>query len=227
MRTTRSVRLTIGIICILGIIAYGIAFVSQCRSDLFAAAHFKAAFVGLIIGAGIWLVLGRKLAFFSVFEHELTHLIFSILMFQKPSSFYASERRGHVSCDRGNFVDGLAPYYFPTFSYLLLALYPLLKPSAHPVFFPVLGLTTGYHVISNIGEFRPSESDIRRYGVLFSFVFCLFIGILTLGFLLGFITGGFGGGVGFIREGWHQAIGVIAYLVGLIWNTISKLVSAM
>jgi hypothetical protein len=219
------VRRIIVIGSIMGFIAYGLATVSLCRSSLFDDTRFTAALVGFAAGAVIWLILGRRLVFFSVFEHELTHLVFSIFMFQKPRSFYASERRGHVSCDRGNFIDGLAPYYFPTFSYLLLALYPLLRPSAYMVFFPALGLTTGYHFVSNIGEFKPSESDIRRYGVGFSFVFCLFAGTLTLGFLLAFTAGGFGGAITFIKAGWHQAGGITVYLLKYVWAAISHLLS--
>lgn len=219
------IRRVVVIGSILGFLAYGLAVFSLCRSSLFDDTRFTAAFVGFTAGAFIWLILGRRLVFFSVFEHEFTHLVFSILMFQKPRSFYASERQGHVSCDRGNFIDGLAPYYFPTFSYLLLAFYPLLRPSAYMVFFPALGLTTGYHLVSNIGEFKPGESDIRRYGVGFSLVFCLFAGTLTLGFLLAFTAGGFGGAVAFIKAGWHQAGGIIVYLLKLVWAGMSHLLS--
>jgi hypothetical protein len=193
----------------------------MCRTGLFEIPQFKAAFIGFVAGAGLWLVLGRRLNFFSVFEHELTHLIFSLLMFQRPSSFYASEKRGHVACDRGNFIDGLAPYFFPTFSYILLALYPLLKPSAHTVFFPLLGFLTGYHIVSNIAEFKPRESDIRKCGTLFSFVFCLFAGIVTFGFLLAFVTGGFGGGLRFLLRGVVQAGTMILFVIGSVQNLIS------
>ena len=143
-------------------------------------------------------------------------------MFQKPSSFYASEKRGHVSCDKGNFIDGLAPYFFPTFSYILLALYPLLKPSAHAFFFPLLGFLTGYHTVSNIGEFKPRESDIRRYGPLFSFVFCIFSGILAFGFLLAFVAGGFRGGLRFLTGGLGQAGNMVLYLARSVQGLFSQ-----
>ncbi len=215
----------VGMLSILGFAAYGTAAISLCKSGLFDDTRFTSAFVGFATGAGIWIILGRRLSFFSVFEHEFTHLVFSILMFQKPRSFYASEKRGHVSCDRGNFVDGLAPYYFPTFSYLLLAVYPLLKPGAYMVFFPALGLTVGYHLVSNIGEFRLTESDIRRYGVGFSLVFCLFAGTLTLGFLLAFTTGGFGGAAGYLKAGWHEVGSILVYLAKLAWMGITHLLA--
>jgi hypothetical protein len=217
------VRRIVAIVSLVGLVGYSVVFVSLCTSGLFEIDNFRAAFLGLLIGVGLWIILGRRLNFFSVFEHELTHLIFSLVMFQKPRSFYASERRGHVTCERGNFIDGLAPYYFPTFSYLILALYPLLKPTAHPYFFPVLGFTTGYHIVSNIAEFKPRESDIRRYGVAFSLVFCLFAGVLTVGFLLGFVKEGFGGGLDFIAAGWRAVGAMMLALLRRAWGLLADL----
>jgi hypothetical protein len=214
-------KTAVGIIAVAGAVAYGATVFFMCQADLFEIPQFKRAFIGFILGAGLWLVLGRRLSFFSVFEHELTHLVFSLLMFQKPSSFYASEKRGHVSCDRGNFIDGLAPYFFPTFSYFLLALYPLLKPSAHGVFYPALGFLTGYHIISNIGEFKPRESDIKKCGALFSLVFCLFAGIVTFGFLLAFVIGGFSGGARFLLRGVVQAGTMLVFVIGSVQSLIS------
>jgi hypothetical protein len=216
-----ALKTVLGIISVIGSIAYGLTIIFTFQTGLFEIPQFKAAFIGFVVGAVIWLVLARRLNFFGVFEHELTHLIFSLLMFQKPSSFYASERRGHVACDKGNFIDGLAPYFFPTFSYILLALYPLLKPSAHGVFFPLLGFLTGYHIISNIAEFKPRESDIRKHGPLFSFVFCLFAGIVSFGFLLAFVIGGFGGGARFLLRGVIQIGATIVFVGGYIQNLIS------
>ena len=202
-------KFIIGLISLIGTMAYGIAVVKLYDSGLFAIPQIKGAFIGFVVGAGLWVILGRKLSFFATFEHELTHLIFSILMFQRPRSFYASERRGHVSCDTGNFIDGLAPYYFPTFSYMLLGAYPLLKSSSHAYFFPLLGFFTGYHLVSNIAEFEVRQSDIRRSGVLFSIVFCIFAGMLTFGFLMAFVIGGFRGGLDFVAQGWHNTVDVL------------------
>jgi hypothetical protein len=217
------VKRIVALVSLIGFAGYAVVFMSLCNSSLFETGNFRAAFLGLLVGAGVWLVLGKRLNFFGVFEHELTHLIFSLLMFQKPRSFYASERRGHVKCERGNFVDGLAPYYFPTFSYLMLVLYPLLKPTAHPYFFPVLGFTTGYHIVSNVAEFKPHESDVRRYGIGFSLVFCLFAGTLTVGFLLGFVRAGFTGGLEFLAAGWRQAGSMLLLLLKWLWNLLANL----
>jgi hypothetical protein len=205
-------KLLLGILSVLGATAYGSALVRLYDPAMFEAPQVRAASIGLAAGGLLWLALGRKLRFFGVFEHELTHLVFGLLMFQKPRSFYASEYRGSVTSDRGNFLDGLAPYFFPTYSYLLLALYPALRPEALKFFYPVLGLLTGYHVVSNLGEFKPAESDIRKYGVAFSLLFCAFAGILTLGFLMAFVKSGPGGGLQFIKSGPSELVRIAGHL---------------
>lgn len=212
-------KFIIGLISVIGAVAYGIALAGLYDSGLFAIPQFKAAFIGFVIGAGVWAALGRRLGFFGTFEHELTHLIFSILMFQRPSSFYASEKRGHVSCDSGNFIDGLAPYYFPTFSYILLGLYPLLKSTSHAYFYPLLGFLTGYHLVSNITEFELRQSDVRKSGALFSIVFCTFAGILAFGFIVAFVISGFRGGLDFLAAGWHNTGDLAQSAVRLIATT--------
>jgi hypothetical protein len=194
-------KIVIGIISVVGSMAYGKAVWGLLDPSLLEVPQVRAALLGFLIGATAWALLGRKLAFFGVFEHELTHLVFGLIMFQRPRSFYASERRGHVTSQGGNFVDNLAPYYFPTFSYMLLAVFPLLKPGAHPYFYSLLGLVTGYHLVSNVAEFGFRHSDIRRSGPLFSLVFCIFAAVMAFGFLTAFIIGNFRGGLDFLAAG--------------------------
>jgi hypothetical protein len=224
MKRRRLAKTIIGTAAAIGSVAYGKALIDWYDPSVFAVPHVRAAAISMAAGALIWLIIGRWLRFFAVFEHELTHLIFSVLMFQRPRSFYASDQRGHVASDRGNFLDELAPYFFPTYSYMLLAIYPVLRPSAYPYFYPALGFLTGYHIISNLGEFKPREYDIRCCGLAFSFMFCLFAGILTLGFIIAFIPGGFSGGVDFLRAGAEEAVGLLRLAGELARQAFSYLI---
>jgi hypothetical protein len=198
-------RFVVGMVSIVGSVGYGATLWRLWDLDLLALPHFRSALFGFVLGAALWVVFRKRLSFFGVFEHELTHLIFGLLMFQRPRSFYASDRKGHVTTEGSNFIDNLAPYYFPTFSYILLAVFPLLRTGAHAYFYPLLGFLTGYHLISNITEFGIRQPDIRRSGVVFSIVFCIFAGILTFGFLAAFVIRGFHGGLDFLALGWHTA----------------------
>jgi hypothetical protein len=204
------VKLVLGLVSLAGTAVFGQVLWHLWQPGLLELPHFRGALAGFLLGAVVWAVWRKRLGFFGVFEHEITHMIFGLLMFQRPRSFYASDRKGHVTTEGSNFVDILAPYYFPTFSYMLLAVYPLLKPGAHPYFFPVLGVVTGYHLISNITEFGFAQPDIRRSGAAFSVVFSIFAGILAFGFVAAFTIRGFEGGLDFFRMGWRYATDLLA-----------------
>ncbi len=219
-------KLLLGLISLIGALAYGIAIVGMYDVGLFEVPQFRTAFIGFVVGALLWLILSKKLAFFSTFEHELTHLIFSVLMFQRPRSFYASEKKGHVSCDSGNFLDGLAPYFFPTFSFALLGVYPLLTSSVRVVFYPVLGFFTGFHLVSNIMEFEPHQSDIRKAGLVFSVLFCTFAGAVAFGFIMAFVIGGFRGGLDFLVIGVQNVVEVAVGAATLVWRALTSLAAS-
>jgi hypothetical protein len=196
------------IVCVISIIggaAYGSVLVSMIHRDLLGIERLEIALIGFLSGAVFWLVLRKKLGFFGVFEHEFTHLVVGLIMFQKPEAFFATSSRGHVRVGGKNFFVDLAPYYLPTFSVFLLVIYPLLRDAAYPVYFAVLGFMTGYHLVSNIIDFKFYQGDIRVSGRFFSVCFCLFAGLLAFGFIFAFVLGGYGGGWEFIKSGFPEA----------------------
>lgn len=194
-------KVIVGIISVIGGAAYASVLVSMMGRGLLDLPNVEVALIGFVSGALFWTVLRKKLGFFGVFEHEFTHLVMGLLMFQKPEAFFATATRGHVRVGGKNFLVDLAPYYFPTFSIILLLVFPLLKPSAYPVYFAVLGFITGYHLVSQIIDFKFYQGDIRVSGKAFSVVFCLFASLLTYGFIFAFVVGGYRGGWEFIKAG--------------------------
>jgi hypothetical protein len=198
-------KVIIGAISAVGAAAYGSVLISMMSLDLFDIRNVEIASIGFLSGVLFWIILRKKLGFFGVFEHEFTHLVMGLLMFQKPEAFFATASRGHVRVGGKNFFVDLAPYYFPTFSIILLLIFPLLKESAYPVYFAVLGFITGYHLVSNIMDFKFYQGDIRVSGRAFSVLFCLFAGILTFGFIFAFVVGGYRGGWEFIKAGVPEA----------------------
>ena len=194
-------KVVIGIVSAVGAVAYGSVLVSMIDRSLLDMPNVEVALIGFLSGALFWIVLRKKLGFFGVFEHELTHLLMGLLMLQKPEAFFATASRGHVRVGGKNFLVDLAPYYFPTFSIILLLVFPLLKESAYPVYFAVLGFMTGYHLVSQIIDFKFYQGDIRVSGKAFSVVFCLFASIFTFGFIFAFVVGGYRGGWEFVKAG--------------------------
>jgi hypothetical protein len=209
-------KAAIGIISALGAAAYASVIISMMKLSLLDRPSVEIALIGFVSGALFWIVLRKKLGFFGVFGHEFAHLVMGLLMFQKPEAFFATASRGHVRVGGKNFLVDLAPYYFPTFSVVLLLVFPLLKASAYPVYFAVLGFVTGYHLISQIIDFKFYQGDIRVSGKAFSVLFCLFASLLAFGFIFAFVVGGYRGGWEFIKAGVPEA----GRLLELGWNKL-------
>lgn len=167
---------------------YVIAFINLFPADIFSLAYSKMFLLGTLIGIVFWKIFGKKLSFFAVFEHELTHMLVGLIFFKKPKGLWVDERSGATYIG-GNFFVTLAPYYFPTFSYLILPLYFIIKPTFYSNFFVILGFITGYHILSTIQEAHPQQPDLLRYSLAFSYSFSLFGNIIFLGYLFYFSVG--------------------------------------
>lgn len=202
----RVFRFIVAILSIFLSIGYGLAlirFVPRLNINDPSLRYFLYGFGAFIPLGVIWL---RKAHFFSTFEHELTHLLVGLLFFKKPAGFAVSESQGGItSLYGGNFLIALAPYFLPTFAYILLPFYLIIDPRFHLFYFAVLGLLTSYHIFSTAQEFSYKQSDIIKSGKVFSTFFLIFTNILVYGFLIAFIIGGFKEGGLFLKTGFFES----------------------
>ena len=95
---------------------------------------------------------GLSGSFFAIAEHELTHMLFAVLTLHKPKGLDIDQDVGgsFSFVGKGNWLIALAPYFFPTFTFILMlgligyvAIYGKL-PDYHLVLF---GIFIGYHLI--------------------------------------------------------------------------------
>jgi hypothetical protein len=190
-------KLVIVILSIILAVGYAIAFYNSAKdADINQPAdrYFMIGFLGYI---PLWFIIFRKKYFFSTFEHELTHLLVGLIFFKKPAFFTATDGEGGVTGMYGNnFIITLAPYFLPTFTYLLLPLYLVIDHRFYQYYFLVLGLITSYHVFSTWQEFGFHQTDITKSGKVFSCIFLAFANIFVYGILISFVIGGF-------KNSWH------------------------
>ena len=219
----RFIKIFFWLISPLGIYAFGLQVYRSFTPDFFLSTECTLVIYGFFAGAILWLIFGRFLQFFHVLEHELTHLLFGLFFFKKPKAISASDQGGRTELYGGNFIITLAPYFFPTLSFMLLLLFPFLDEKFYNYFFIVLGFFTGYHFISNIQEFKFSQPDIKEAGIIFSPLFCLFGSILALGFILGFLEDGFKGGGEFFVKGFYLSTDTAVFLYEEAKDLILKL----
>jgi hypothetical protein len=176
--------------------------------------HSSSARLGLAmmpVGMILWLLLGRFLRFFHVFEHEVTHLVTGLVFFIQPRQLVASESGGRMEMYGNNFIVSLAPYFVPLFSLVLMALMPLLDSTVSVYACGVLGFATGYHVITNLQEFSLQQPDIRSHGLVFSTLICLLGNVIALGVVAGFLQRAWPGSWGYLKSGARETAAITEF----------------
>ena len=144
------------------------------------------------LGAVLWLIafigLPRPILLY-VFGHEVTHAIWVWLMGGRVSRFRVGRDGGHIVTNRTNFWIALAPYFFPFYSILAIAIYGLLSIfyNVQPygrLLYAVIGATWAFHLTFTCWMIPKSQSDLRDHGTFFSLVVIYLMNLVLLSVLL-------------------------------------------
>ncbi len=144
------------------------------------------------LGVVLWLIaffgLPRPLLVY-VFGHELTHALWVWLMGGRVSQFKVGRSGGHIITDRNNFWIALAPYFFPLYSILVIALYgglSLAMPMAQygRLLYALIGVTWAFHFTFTCWMIPKSQTDLTDHGTVFSLVVIYLMNLLILSVLL-------------------------------------------
>jgi len=200
----RLLKLLFGIL----LIPAGVAATRVFPHEIFTLLRTRWYFLS---GMGSYLVL---LAIFQqlirsyVFGHELTHAFWVWIFGGRVKGFRAAASGGQVRATKSNFLIYLAPYFFPLYSFLALALYLLLG-----LFFSGIGLNRGFsfvlgfswtfHITFTIYVLLQGQPDVRENGRVFSLALIYLANVVVLSFLLVFISPGVSCGKYFI-DLWSQ-----------------------
>ncbi len=147
----------------------------------------------------VWFSLMPELSnsFLNTFEHELTHLIFAVLTFNRPTGLDINQGDGAFTFKgRPNWLITIAPYFFPTFpAFIILGgLFFVATGQELPLVYRLIfGTFTGLYFCSTLSEIRANQTDLKRVGFFFSLCFLPGVHLICLGFLLGFGLKGFEG----------------------------------
>ena len=166
-----------------------------------------------ILGMGIYIILygiksknlQHNLKWFQVFSHELTHVIFSILTFNKIYGFNATSHAGGYVAYQGrtNMFILLSPYCIPIFTLILVIIAAVFELQQNPYMIGALGFTYIFHIQTFVGQTRGFQPDLREYGLITSYVFIILINLLMTGMIIGSITNGLGAFKGFTLVAWE------------------------
>jgi hypothetical protein len=144
------------------------------------------------LGALLWLIaffgLPRPVILY-VFGHELTHALWVWLMGGRVSRFRIGPEGGHIVTDRTNFWIALAPYIFPLYSVLAIAIYGLLslfyniQPYGR-LLYAVIGATWAFHFTFTCWMIPKKQTDLSDHGTFFSLVVIYLMNLLLLSVML-------------------------------------------
>jgi len=182
---------------------YGISIIRLFRAiDLGNNLHiyFLLGFIGALIIVRLFL---RRISFFITFEHELTHNLWAILTFNKPTGFHVEANNGGLFTysGKGNFIITLSPYFFQTLNLFLLFIMLFIQLQFYPLFYGLIGFAAGYHLVTDISDIHLQQSDLRVNGLIFSFIVIILGNILMFGLILSFIISGWSGIWNFMTSG--------------------------
>jgi hypothetical protein len=144
------------------------------------------------LGALLWLIaffgLPRPILVY-VFGHELTHACWVLLLGGRVSRFRVGRDGGHILTDKNNFWIALAPYFFPLYSILIIALYGALslfvemQPYGR-LLYALIGATWAFHLTFTCWMIPKNQSDLSDNGTIFSLVVIYLMNLLLLSAML-------------------------------------------
>jgi len=132
--------------------------------------------IPLLVGAIAWLVGYRFLNGWErayVLAHELTHWLAAFLFGYRLRRIHVGQKSGFVELEKTNFVVDLAPYLFPFYTAVIVAVGAITgliirKWWYPPTFHFLLGFSLAFHFKATMAALATKQSDITRHGCLFS-----------------------------------------------------------
>jgi hypothetical protein len=140
---------------------------------------------GFILWVAIFFLLPRPFRTY-VLAHELTHALWAVMMGGRVGKLHVGKNGGHVELTKTNFLITLAPYFFPFYTFLVIAAYYLagiwLEVEPYKVWWlGAIGLTWAFHITFTINMLSERQPDIQEHGKLFSYVVIYLVNVLMIG----------------------------------------------
>ena len=107
----------------------------------------------------------------------------------RVSRFRVGREGGHVVTNRNNFWIALAPYFFPLYSILAIAIYGALslfldmQPYGR-LLYAIIGATWAFHFTFTCWMIPKNQTDLSDQGTLFSLVVIYLMNLLLLSVML-------------------------------------------
>ncbi len=186
-----------------------------------AAGNADTTWIPFLGGVACWCViffLLPKPMWIYVFGHELTHALWTWLFGGKVKKMKVTSSGGHVVVTKTNFLITLAPYFFPLYAMIVIAVFAL----GHWIwnwqkffvyFHLLLGAAYAFHVTLTFHTLQTRQSDITSQGYLFSAVIIFLGNVAVLLFGIPLLTE---------KVGLLNALGWLFECTGQIFHQLQK-----
>ena len=179
--------------------------------------------IPLLAGAACWIVIFiylPKPMWIYVLGHELTHALWTWLFGGQVKKMKVASSGGHVVISKTNFVIALAPYFFPIYAVIVIAVFALgnliWNWRGYMVCFHLcVGAAYAFHVTLTLHTLRTRQSDITSQGWLFSAVVIFLGNVCVLLFGVPLLTA---------RVGLLNALGWWAESTGMILHWLQRVI---
>lgn len=221
-------RLLIAIALLASAPGVGVAVLRHGGSVLATGAIAVPIAAGVLLGIFFDQVLLRRAPAIETFEHELTHAVCALLFLRRIDRFVvrrngagAVQHHGRFGGTIGDDFIGLAPYFLPTFTVVMILVRPLLGPRWFPGFDVGIGGTLGFHLWTTARETRENwtgttfadavsgretRTDIAERGFVYSLLFIAVLGLAVTGILAAILSDGYAGFPAWARSVWETTL---------------------
>ncbi|MFA7174120.1 MAG: hypothetical protein WC340_12065 [Kiritimatiellia bacterium] len=202
-RKFKTWRLLTGLALLPLCVAATLALLEAISSASRSSSVFSVETIALAGGYALWLVLWFFLprpAKTYILGHELTHALWALLFGAKVSKLNVSRKGGSVSLTKTNLWIILSPYFFPFYTFVVIALWLLTRSFVTPVpfkplWFFLIGFTWSFHACFTLNSLLVKQPDIQIYGRVFSYTIIYLINLLLIAAWLIFATAATAAGI--------------------------------
>lgn len=183
--------------------------------------HWLYFLIGALIGWTIasTLIAGRLAVFF----HELNHKVLSGLVGNKPKKLKVGKDEGFFEYEYTketaayNAFIALAPYFFPLFTLLTLAVALLGWRSHHHLAVCITGMGYGADLFLNTRNISPYQTDFKqiRGGYTAGFLYVIAATVAIFFLLAAWVSDGGSGFLNLFKVFFHLSIAIVERFTGL------------
>lgn len=141
-----------------------------------------ALFSGFMSFILLWLVMPRPTRTY-VLGHELTHAIWGLMFGAKVSNLKVTASGGSVNVSKSNIWIMLAPYFFPFYTIIIVAIALITSIFVNPLpcawaWLAAVGFTWSFHCCFTVQTLMMRQPDVVEYGRILSWTVILIFNII-------------------------------------------------